>query len=87
MRRAIAGGVQLSGARPGVDGIYWCPTVEHIYSRQGYVTWLDVKAVQVSAAEYTRYQQTGITQDTPIPLPQPRPQLSNIPGGGTTSPE
>jgi uncharacterized protein len=40
--------VSLSGARPGVDGTYWCPTAEHIYSRQGYVTWLDVNAVQIS---------------------------------------
>lgn len=40
--------VELSGARPGVDGTYWCPTAEHIYSRQGYITWLDVNAVQIS---------------------------------------
>ena len=34
--------VQLVGARPGVDGIYYIITAEHQYSRQGYVTWLDV---------------------------------------------
>jgi uncharacterized protein len=34
--------VVLEGARPGVDGTYLIWTAEHIYSRQGYVTWLDV---------------------------------------------
>lgn len=34
--------VALRGARPGVDGYWTALTVEHIYSRQGYVTWLDV---------------------------------------------
>lgn len=32
----------LKGARPGVDGSYWIKCAEHVYSRQGYVTWLDV---------------------------------------------
>lgn len=30
------------GARPGVDGIWFMHGVEHLYSRQGYITWLDV---------------------------------------------
>lgn len=34
--------VRLIGARLGVDGLYQATQVEHIYSRQGYVTWLDV---------------------------------------------
>lgn len=34
--------VYVQGARPGVDGLYLIKTAEHIYSRQGYVTWLDV---------------------------------------------
>ena len=34
--------VSLEGARPGVDGHYLIWVAEHIYSRQGYVTWLDV---------------------------------------------
>jgi hypothetical protein len=36
------GYVMLEGARPGVDGMYLITVAEHIYSRQGYVTWLDV---------------------------------------------
>jgi uncharacterized protein len=34
--------VSLEGVRPGVDGDYQIWVAEHIYSRQGYVTWLDV---------------------------------------------
>jgi hypothetical protein len=36
------GHVMLTGVRPGVDASYiiWC--AEHLYSRQGYVTWLEV---------------------------------------------
>lgn len=34
--------VSLEGVRPGVDGQYRIWVAEHIYSRQGYVTWLDV---------------------------------------------
>ena len=41
--------VQVIGVRSGVDGSYtaW-DAVEHIYSRQGYVTWLDVITDAVS---------------------------------------
>lgn len=34
--------VQLEGARPGVDGLYLITVVEHVYSRQGFITTLDV---------------------------------------------
>lgn len=34
--------VQLIGARPGVDGMYVARTVTHTWSRQGYVTTLEV---------------------------------------------
>jgi phage protein D len=35
--------VQIIGARPGVDGTYFIWCAEHSYSRQGYITWLDVQ--------------------------------------------
>lgn len=36
--------VLVQGVRPGVDGDYIAiDAVEHIYSRQGYITWLDVR--------------------------------------------
>jgi uncharacterized protein len=47
--------VQLVGARPGVDGIYLCPTAEHIYSRQGYITWLDVNANTIPTTYYQKW--------------------------------
>lgn len=40
-------GVQLIGARPGVDGLYRATQVEHIYSREGFITWVDVFPVYV----------------------------------------
>jgi hypothetical protein len=68
--------VQLVGARPGVDGTYWCSTCEHIYSRQGYVTWCDVNAVQITGGSDI-YKLQGA-------IPQPPPRPSNAPGGPTT---
>jgi hypothetical protein len=68
--------VVLDGARPGVDGTYWCSTAEHIYSRQGYVTWLDVNAVQITGG-----RDIFLLQGTPAPPP---PAPSNKPGGPTT---
>lgn len=38
--------VVLSGARPGVDGTYFITSAEHTYSRQGYVTNLNVNIGQ-----------------------------------------
>lgn len=32
----------IVGARPGVDGVWYMHGVEHLYSRQGYITWLNV---------------------------------------------
>jgi phage protein D len=43
------GHVQLMGARPGVDGLYWIEVAEHLWSRQGYITWLDVQAESTSS--------------------------------------
>src|SRR4029077_17264503 len=34
--------VLLVGARPGVDGLYTIKVVEHVYSRQGFITYLEV---------------------------------------------
>ena len=43
--------VQVIGVRPGVDGFYRAlDAVEHIYSRQGYITWLDVRTDPYSGA-------------------------------------
>lgn len=39
---AWMGSVTVVGARPGVDGTYWIMEAEHFYSRQGYITTLDV---------------------------------------------
>lgn len=36
------GFISVVGARPGVDGLWMFKVVEHRYSRQGYVTWIDV---------------------------------------------
>jgi hypothetical protein len=36
--------VILTGARQGVDGLYYIEQIEHIYSRQGFLTTLDVKS-------------------------------------------
>jgi hypothetical protein len=38
------GHIMVRGARPGVDGLWRITMAEHRYSRQGYVTWLDVLA-------------------------------------------
>ena len=35
--------VMLTGARPGVDGLYWIQTAEHNYSRHGFITTLEVQ--------------------------------------------
>jgi hypothetical protein len=37
------GKAQVIGARPGVDGIYYIETADHSWSRQGYVTTLEVR--------------------------------------------
>jgi phage protein D len=40
--------VNLEGARPGVDGIYLIRCAEHMYSRAGYTTTLDVWSMAVT---------------------------------------
>jgi uncharacterized protein len=57
--------VWLRGARPGVDGLYLIWVAEHIYSRQGYVTWLDVKPFAMAPSDQNVYNSW--------PLPRPAP--------------
>jgi len=68
---------QLIGARPGVDGRYLARTVEHIYSRQGYITWLDVNAQQIDGQG-----QTG----GPYSMSPNSPTLANQPPATPTTP-
>ena len=57
--------VMLQGVRPGVDGMYLIHVAEHIYSRQGYVTWLDVAPFgQALAAD-------NVLGNWPLPNPNP----------------
>jgi hypothetical protein len=56
------GQVQLIGTRPGVDGLYNIWTASHLYSRQGYVTQLEVMPEVASyAASATQEIQQGAT--------------------------
>lgn len=48
--------INLSGARPGVDGEWFVGDAEHLYSREGYVTWA---TVWPSAAAYQTWLATG----------------------------
>ena len=61
------GYANLVGARPGVDGQYWIRVAEHIYSRQGYVTWLDVLAQEIVG------QSGGTVGGAPPPYTQAPP--------------
>lgn len=77
--------VQIVGARPGVDGVYWCKVAEHIYSRQGYITWLDVQAVQLTGMDgvsppYTMNEKF-LQKEFPggVPLPPTPPVFGNVP--------
>ena len=72
--------VIIVGARPGVDGEYLVDTAEHIYSRQGYVTWLDVTTLNItgqgkvgsSGGPYTQYKPpTPTTPPAPSTPPAP----------------
>ena len=67
----------ISGARPGVDGLYWIRVAEHIYSRQGYVTWLDVNAHEIAG-------QSGGTVGGAPPYTQATPPTITPPTTPTT---
>ena len=57
--------VILQGVRPGVDGQYYIRVAEHIYSRQGYVTWLDVEPdAKAKGAD-------SVLGNWPLPRPNP----------------
>ncbi len=94
--RARGGGkVQLIGARPGVDGLYLIETAEHLYSREGYLTWLDVQIQATGGAgavDATAYVAGGgfgggfgggSTVSTPPPVVTPPAQI----GVGSLPPE
>ena len=57
--------VILEGVRPGVDGAYLIQVAEHIYSRQGYVTWLDVTPFAKAPAA------SNVFKTWPLPRPNP----------------
>ena len=57
--------VMLQGVRPGVDGMYLIDVAEHIYSRQGYVTWLDVMTWGNAPKE------SSVLKNWPLPRPNP----------------
>jgi phage protein D len=60
--------VEVIGARPGVDGTYTIIEADHIYSRQGYTTRLEVNRPHFSgdgASQYTLPTPSG--QPTPPP--------------------
>jgi hypothetical protein len=84
--RAHGGGhVVLIGARPGVDGTYWIEMAEHLYSREGYVTWLDVY-VQVNAGG--AYAMNGTVYQTATREQPAQPttvQTVTVPGPGQSA--
>jgi uncharacterized protein len=90
--RAKGGGyVQLSGARPGVDGLYHIDTAEHLYSREGYVTWLDVYIMTKgsgSTVDGTQYKIASRDNPplAPLPVLGPLPPPDNPQIGPTPTP-
>ena len=57
--------VHLIGARPGVDGLYLITSAEHVYSRTGYLTFLDVLPMYGAPG--------GANIGTAFGLPKPAP--------------
>jgi hypothetical protein len=85
-RAKYGGTVDLIGARPGVDGQYYIYAAEHMYSRQGYVTWLDVgpvlsaqgtQNVGAQGYELTDIEQRLLTGQPLVQFPAPP---ANTPG-------
>ena len=77
--------VSVIGVRPGVDGEYIASdAVEHIYSRQGYITWLDVRTYPYAPASSNVLQGYFAEQIARLPplaygLPGPTPPLVPTP--------
>lgn len=68
---------QVIGVRPGVDGDYIAiDAVEHIFSRQGYITWLDVRTNPYAPAQNNVLQ--GFFAEQIAQLPDPVLGLSGI---------
>jgi uncharacterized protein len=71
--------VTLMGAKPGVDGTYLITSAEHLYSRQGYTTTLEVWPEFASDSTFASFPVKAKPQPTfaqqPLPQPQqPQPQ-------------
>jgi hypothetical protein len=67
--------IQLIGCRPGVDGTYGTDNVEHFYSRQGYITTIDI--FPLAAPGGSANEPTFAT--SPSLLPQPAPDSAPAP--------
>jgi hypothetical protein len=71
--------VNLVGARPGVDGLWHTESIEHLYSRQGYVTWLNVLYNQSPSAALSKTIQQMIGQDPNAMIKQTAAAFSTDP--------
>lgn len=69
----------VRGARPGVDGTYFIDTVEHTYSRQGYVTRCELAMGSPDESE-----QGGFQEPAGTPAPAPNTVTITDPNGTTT---
>jgi hypothetical protein len=63
--------VEVIGARPGVDGTYNIIEAEHLYSRQGYTTRLEVNRPHFSGDGASQYTLPGPGGQTLPPQPPP----------------
>ena len=76
----------VSGARPGIDGDYKIESVEHTYSRTGWLTKLSLKQPGEEPGNDTRTAGQGRGQTTTatgaVPTPPARPAVPTSPTGG-----
>lgn len=78
--------VNLVGARPGVDGVYLIRCAEHMYSRAGYTTTLDVWSMAVSPWTAPVTPRPPGTPPPPTPPPAAPPPTFGPPGPGAPPP-